>query len=44
MDSADAEIDAAREKIEATQKGFEYTHQSILNQIEKDIENINKYL
>lgn len=44
VDNADAEINAAREKIEATQKGFEYTHQSILNQIDKDIENINKYL
>ena len=44
VDNADAEIDAAREKIESTQKGFEYTHQSILNQIDKDIENINKYL
>ncbi len=44
VDNADAEINAAKEKIEATQKGFEFTHQSILNQIDKDVENINTYL
>lgn len=44
IDGADAQIEAARQKIEATREGFEHTHQSILNQIEKDIENINKYL
>lgn len=44
IDGADAQIDAARRKIESTRDGFEHTHQSILNQIEKDIENIKKYL
>lgn len=44
VDNADAEINAAKAKIEETQKGFEFTHQSILNQIAKDVENINKYL
>jgi septal ring factor EnvC (AmiA/AmiB activator) len=44
IDGADAQIDAARKKIESTRDGFEHTHQSILNQIEKDIENIKKYL
>jgi len=44
IDGADAQIDAARKKIEGTRDGFERTHQSILNQIEKDIENVKKYL
>ncbi len=44
VDNADAEINTAKEKIEATKKGFEFTHQSILNQIDKDVENINTYL
>jgi len=44
IDGADAQIDAARIKIESTRHGFEHTHQSILNQIDVDIENIKKYL
>ena len=44
VDNADAAISEAKQKIEGTQKSFEFTHQSILNQIDKDIENINKYL
>ena len=44
IDGADAQIEAARKKIDKTRDGFEHTHRSILNQIEKDIENINKYL
>ena len=44
IDGADAQIDAARKKIESTRDGFVYTHQSILNQIDVDIENIKKYL
>ena len=44
LDGADAQIEAAKEKIDHTQDSFERTHQSILNQIEKDIENIQKYL
>lgn len=44
IDGADAQIDAAKQKINATQTNFETTHQSILNQIEKDIANIQTYL
>ena len=44
IDGADAQIQEAKEKIDSTQTSFEHTHQSILNQIEKDIENIQKYL
>lgn len=44
IDGADAQIQEDRTKIEATRENFERTHQSILNQIEKDIENINTYL
>jgi septal ring factor EnvC (AmiA/AmiB activator) len=44
IDGADAQIQEAKSKIEATAQSFEMTHQSILNQIEKDIENIQQYL
>ncbi|MFT5165552.1 MAG: hypothetical protein ACI8P3_000779 [Saprospiraceae bacterium] len=44
IDGADAQIDEAKAKIDNTRESFESTHQSILNQIEKDIENIQKYL
>ncbi len=44
IDGADEQINIAREKIDMTREAFEHTHQSILNQIERDIENINKYL
>ena len=44
IDGADAMIEEAKQKIMGTQNNFEMTHQSILNQIEKDIENIKKYL
>ena len=44
INGADQEISDAKSKIETTKDGFEHTHQSILNQIEKDIENFNKYL
>lgn len=44
IDGADAQINAAKEKINSTQVSFEHSHQSILNQIERDIENIQKYL
>ncbi len=44
IDGADAQINEAKEKINSTQVSFERTHQSILNQIEKDIDNIQKYL
>lgn len=44
IDGADAQIADAKAKIDSTRESFEHTHQSILNQIEKDIENIQKYL
>ncbi len=44
IDGADAQIDAAKQKINSTQVSFNSTHQSILNQIEKDIENIQMHL
>ena len=44
IDGADSQIQKAKQKIDHTQTSFEHTHQSILNQIEKDIENIQKYL
>jgi chromosome segregation ATPase len=44
IDHADEHIQAAKEKIESTKDGFEHTLQSIVNQIDKDIENINTYL
>lgn len=44
IDNADAQINEEITKIEATKSGFEHTHQSILNQIEKDIQNIDQYL
>ncbi|NNE30504.1 MAG: hypothetical protein HKN16_12770 [Saprospiraceae bacterium] len=44
IDNADAEIQDSKNRIEETRDNFEHTHQSILNQIEKDIENFNKYL
>ena len=44
IDNADEEITDAKSKIEATKDGFERTHQSILNQIDKDIEDFNTYL
>ena len=44
IDGADAQINEAKEKIEGTRDGFEQAHRSILNQIDKDISNINTYL
>lgn len=44
IDKADETIQAAKDKIEGTKQNFEYTLQSIVNQIDKDIENINLYL
>ena len=44
IDGADAQIAEARQKIESTREGFELTHQSILNQIDRDIENIKNNL
>lgn len=44
IDNADANIQDALDKIEGTRESFEFTFQSIQNQIDKDIENINLYL
>lgn len=44
IEAADAEMSEAREKLEGTKKNFEFTLQSIINQIEKDIEQIDKTL
>lgn len=44
IDHADEHIQNAKNKIEATGDAFEHTLQSIVNQIDKDIENINAYL
>jgi len=44
IDGADQSMQAEREKIQATKDAFDLTHQSLLNQMNKDIENINIYL
>ncbi|MCB0585931.1 MAG: hypothetical protein KDD06_11480 [Phaeodactylibacter sp.] len=44
IDHADEHIQAAREKIETTKEAFESALRSILNEIDKDIENINTIL
>ena len=44
IDGADATINEAKSKIEGTKDNFETTSQSILNQIQKDIENIDRYI
>ena len=44
IDNADQIIQEAVSKIESTQTNFEHTLQSILNQINQDIDNIQKYL
>lgn len=44
IDNADEHIQAAKQKIEGTRDDFEYALQSIVNEINKDIESIDKYL
>lgn len=44
IDTADEQISGAKQKIETTRDNFERTHQSIVNQIDKDIELINGHL
>ena len=44
IDTADATIQSEMGKIDSIQSNFEQAHQSILNQIDKDILNINQYL
>lgn len=44
IDNADAHIQAAKEHIVGTKESFETTHQSVMNQIDVDIDNIQRYL
>jgi len=44
IDNADAHIQAAKEHIIGTKESFETTHQSVMNQIDVDIDNIQRYL
>ena len=44
IDNADEHINAAKEKITQTRDNFEYALQSILNEIDKDVQNINQFL
>ncbi len=44
IDTADEQIQGEMRKIEATKENFEHTHQSILNQIDSDIQNMGRYL
>ena len=44
IDSADEDVKAAKAKIDAAKEKFDFAHQSVMNQIDKDIENIQKYL
>ncbi len=44
IDHADEHIQAAKDKIESTKEGFESTLQSILNEMDRDIENIKTFI
>ncbi|MBI5916407.1 MAG: hypothetical protein HY842_13605 [Bacteroidetes bacterium] len=44
IDDAGNQIQAEMKKIQATKENFEHTHQSIMNQIELDLQNIQRYL
>ena len=44
IDSADEHISAAVHKIETTQRNFEEALESVFNQINRDLENIERYL
>jgi chromosome segregation ATPase len=44
ISNADEEVQEAKSKIEEAQTSFDFTHQSIMNQIAQDIENISAYL
>lgn len=44
IDTADQTIEEAKSKIESTRDGFEGTLQSLMNEINKDIDRINNYL
>lgn len=42
--NADEDIRASTEKIQSTSQNFEFTLKSILNEIDKDVDSINRYL
>lgn len=42
--NADEDIRSSMEKIDTTRESFEFTLKSILNEIDKDVDNINRYL
>ena len=44
IDTADENINAAKAKIDQAKEKFEYAHQSVMNQIEKDMDSIQKFL
>lgn len=44
IDDAGAQMDNEMKKIQATKESFEHTHQTIMNQIELDLQNIQRYL
>lgn len=44
IDDADNQIQLEMRKIQATQENFEHTHQSVMNQIELDLQNIQRLL
>jgi predicted nucleic acid-binding Zn-ribbon protein len=44
IDDAGSQMEAEMKKIQATKDNFEHTHQSIMNQIELDLQNIQRYL
>ncbi|MCR9288733.1 MAG: hypothetical protein NXI23_15260 [Bacteroidetes bacterium] len=44
IDNADSLIQAEMNKIEKTKDAFEFTYQSIANQIDKDVQNIDLHL
>ncbi|MBK6930329.1 MAG: hypothetical protein IPH12_05470 [Saprospirales bacterium] len=44
IDQAEASVKQEAEKLEKTKTAFEKTHQSVLLQIDRDVENMHKYL
>ena len=44
IDQTEAAVKMETEKLEKARTAFEFTHQSVLLQIDKDIENLHKYL
>lgn len=44
IELAETSVKVETEKLEKTHKAFEKTHQSVVTQIDKDIENMHKYL